>query len=212
MIPVGHTKSQLCKAKINQDFLQTVLFKATEKGCGETWGGVASHHRLRKVLTEVQRLQAHSSSHDWHWSSVELPGRVLSKGQVTHPLLRFPTVHPWQDNQGGLCLSIFINLNRRDPMQRSRHNLSLLACDSVAFSTKKHCMYYYMNLLWRQGHDPLISCSRWKKIQKKTPLRSSRRKRPCLKSPSSYKYCKRIGTCINMPLFNKWDCFLLRFH
>lgn len=31
-----HTKSQLCKAKVNQDFLQTALFKATEKACGET--------------------------------------------------------------------------------------------------------------------------------------------------------------------------------
>lgn len=59
-----HTKSQLCKAKVNQDFLQTALFKTAEKGCGETWGGVASHHRLREVLTEAQHLQAHSNSHE----------------------------------------------------------------------------------------------------------------------------------------------------
>lgn len=59
-----HTKSQLSKAKIYQDFLQTALFKATEKGCGETWGGVASPHRLREVLIEAQHLQAHSKSHD----------------------------------------------------------------------------------------------------------------------------------------------------
>lgn len=202
-----HTKSQLCKARINQDFLQTALFKATEKGCGETRGGVASHHRLREVLTEAQHLQAHSNSHDWHWSisgayGVELPGRALSKRQVTHPLLslRFPTVPPWWDNHGYASASLLI-FTRRDLMEHSRHNLSLFACDSMAFSTKKHSMHYYVNMLWRQGHDSLISCSRWKIHKRKTPLRSSRRRRPCLKSPSSYRYLKRINGYLHKDAF-----------
>lgn len=175
-----HTKSQLRQTKINQDFLQTAFFKATEKGCGETWGGVASHHRLREVLTEAQHLQAHSNSHDWHWSSVELPGWALSKGQVTHPLLslRFPTVPPWWENHGYASASLLIFFNGRDLMQHSRHNLSLFVCDSVAFSTKKHSMHYCVNMLWRQGHDSFIFCSRWKKIQKKNTIKIFKEETP----------------------------------
>lgn len=39
-------------------------------------------------------------------------------------------------------------------------------------------MYYYMIVLQRQGHNPLISCSRWKKIQKKNTIKIIKEETP----------------------------------
>lgn len=111
-------------------------------GWGKSW---LKAHICRVTQTPTTGTEA----------SLELPGRALSKGQVTHPLLRlrFPTVSPWWDNHGCASAFLLVFFNRRDLMEHSRHNLSSFVCDSVAFSTKKHSMHYYVNMLWRQGHD-----------------------------------------------------------
>lgn len=184
MIPTGLITCILNPSSAKQKSIRTSSklpsSKPQRKAVVRHGGGVASHHRLREVLTEAQHLQARSNSHNCHWSSLELPGQALSKGQVTDPLpsLRFPTVPPWGDNHGYASASLLIFFNRRDLMQHSRHNLSSFVSDSMAFSTKKHSVHYCVDMLWRQGHDSFISCSRWKKIQKKNTIKIIKEETP----------------------------------
>lgn len=142
---------------------------------------------------EAQLLKAHSNSHDWSWSSVELPGHGLSKGQVIQPPLGlgFPAVHRWWDNHHHTChISLHLLWQERSDATQPAQPVIVSVWQRGIFY--KHSIYY-VHTLWRQGHDSLISCSRWKKIQRKPPWGSSRRRRPCLKQPSSYRYLKRIN-------------------
>lgn len=141
--------------------------------------------------------QTPTSDTEAQWSS---QAGCWARGRL-HTHFSGSTVPPWRDNHSCASASLLIFFIRRDPMQHSRHNLSSLLCDSLAISTNKHSVYCYMNMLQRQGHHPLISCSRWKKIRKNNTIKIIKEEMPLSEI-----------TCINMPLFNEWDFFLLRFH
>lgn len=91
-------------AQQNQSGLPST-FPLQSHGEGLWWdtAGMASHRRLREAQAAAQPPNpAHSNSRDWSWSSAELPGQALSKGQVTHPPLSLQSPaaqHRWDNHR-----------------------------------------------------------------------------------------------------------------
>lgn len=116
-------------AQQNQSGLPST-FPLQSHGEGLWWdtAGMASHRRLREAQAAAQPPNpAHSNSHDWSWSSAELPGQALSKGQVTHPPLSLESPaaqHRWDNHRHPrlprLCSS--------SPTGERRSNTASTAC------------------------------------------------------------------------------------